>query len=226
MLAGSARAEFTSGAALPEFSLKTSDGFTFSFIRESGRVTAQLGAQSLAPKVLLVHLFQPDCLQCQAQMQALEGLHHEFAKQGALIIGIAHRGDPNAVRAVARQLGVTFPLLIGTGSTVAKEFAAGDTMGIADSRGRVQFAQVGYGQGDEKVWRDAIGLMLAGKPLDTRSISRERLQVGDRLPLIELPSLISGKIVALTGEGGRLTCRDETGRFQRPRAAVGMFSRY
>ena len=109
MLAGAARAEFTPGAVLPEFSLKASDGSTFSFSRKSSRAA---GAQSLAPKVLLVHLFQPDCLQCQAQMQALEGLHHEFANQGVLVVGIARRRDLDAVRADARQLGVTFPLLL------------------------------------------------------------------------------------------------------------------
>lgn len=56
MLAGAARAEFTPGAVLPEYSLKASLGSTFSFSRKSSRAA---GAQSLAPKVLLVHLFHP-----------------------------------------------------------------------------------------------------------------------------------------------------------------------
>jgi hypothetical protein len=46
------------------------------------------------------------------------------------------------------------------------------------------------------------------------------------LPAIELPSLVSGKPLALTGEGGRLTYTDETGRVLHPKAAIGMFSRY
>ena len=226
IVAGSARAEFTPGAVLPEFTLKAADGSTFSLTREGGTIVVTLGAKRVEPEVLLMHVFQPDCLQCQAQMLALESLHHDFANQRVLIVGIAHRGDLNALRAIGRQLKVTFPLLAGTGSAVATQFAAGDTMGIADRRGAVQFAQVDYGQGDEKVWRDSVGLLLAGKPLTTTTISRERLQIGDRLPLIELPSLTSGKTVALTGEGGRLTWRDETGRIQHPKAVVGMFSRY
>jgi peroxiredoxin len=223
---GVARAEFTPGVMLPEFSLKASDGSVFSLSKERDSIVVKIGADSLTPKVLLVHLFQPDCLQCQAQMQALEGLHQELSGRGVLVVGIAHRGDLDAVRAIAHQLNVTFPLLLGTGSEVAQQFAAGDTMAIADNRGIVQFAQVGYGQGDEKVWRDDIGLLLAGKPVRTTSISRERLRVGDRLPLIELPLLTSGKTVALTGEGGRLTYRDDSEGIHHPKAVVGMFSRY
>ena len=121
---------------------------------------------------------------------------------------------------------MTFPLLLGTGSALAKQFAAGDTIGFADSRGIVRFAQVGYGQGDEKIWRENIELMVAGKPPKSATIARERLRVGDRLPVVELPSLFSGKPMALTGEGGRLTYRDEAGRVLYPKAAMGMFSRY
>ena len=221
-----ARAEFKPGDVLPQFSLEASDGSTFSLSEEDGRLVAKLGAKLVEPQVMLVHLFQPDCLQCQAQLQVLEALHHEFAGQRVLVVGIAHRGDLDAIREVGHRLNITFPLLAGTGSAVAKQFAAGDTMAITDSRGVVQFAQVGYGQGDEKVWRESISLLLAGKPLSTKTIPRERLQVGDRLPLIELPSLMTGKTVALTGEGGRLTYRDEAGRIRHPKAAVGMFSRY
>jgi len=54
----------------------------------------------------------------------------------------------------------------------------------------------------------------------------ERLQVGDRLPTIELDSLATGKSVTLQVEGGRLTFRDEKGTVSHPKAAVGMFVRY
>jgi hypothetical protein len=54
----------------------------------------------------------------------------------------------------------------------------------------------------------------------------ERLRVGDLLPAVELDSLETGKRVALTVEGGRLTYRDEVGKVTHPRAAIGMFVRY
>jgi hypothetical protein len=49
-------------------------------------------------------------------------------------------------------------------------------MAIADSQGVVKFAQVGYGQGDEKVWRENIALLAAGKPPNSTTIARERLR--------------------------------------------------
>src|SRR5689334_18611815 len=62
-----ARAEFKVGAKLPEFSLKTADGATLSLQRkEEGQVVVTQATTQLKPKVLLIHLFQPDCLQCQA----------------------------------------------------------------------------------------------------------------------------------------------------------------
>jgi hypothetical protein len=219
-------AEFTVGAVLPEFSLSSADGSSFSLTKQGDRILLKSDGKTIAPKVLVVHLFQPDCLQCQAQLQGLEELRRGSPGPEVFIVGVAHRGDLNAVRAVARQLKVAFPLLLGTGSTLAKQSAAGDTLGISDGRGTVRFAQVGYGQGDERVWRENIELLVADKPLKTTTVSRERLRVGDRLPKIELPSLISGKPLALTGTDGRLTYRDETERVLHPKAAVGMFSRY
>ena len=221
------RAEFKVGAQLPEFSLKAAeDGATFSLQRMRDQMLVMHGERQLEPKVVVLHLFQPDCLQCQAQMKALEGLHQKFGKQGVLIIGVAHRGGAEAVRLLAKQLKVTFPLLLGTGSALAKEFAAGDSLAITDGKGVVRFAQVGYGEGDENVWQENIERLLAGKPVAQETVERQRLRVHDRLPIIELPSVATGKIIALTGEGGRLTFRDEAGKISHPKAAIGFFSRY
>jgi len=220
------RAEFKLKAAVPEFSLRTADGSTFSVQPKRGQVLVTHGEKQLEPKVLVLHLFQPDCLQCQAQMKELEKVYQDFSKDGLLVVGIAHRGDAEAAGAIAKQLKVTFPVLVGTGSELVKQFAAGDSLAIADRAGVIRFAQVGYGAGDEKVWREDVEQLLAGKPVAQDTIARKRLQVGDRLPVIELPSVTTGKTIALSGEGGRLTFRDEDGKVSHPKAAVGFFSRY
>lgn len=219
------QAEFQAGDVVPAFSLEATDGLSFSLARREGNVFLNHGGKSLKPRIVIMHLFQPDCLQCRAQMKALEALYQEFHKSRVMVIGVGHRGDIQQVRAVARQLGVTFPLLMGTGSPLANQFARGDTLGIADSRGVVRFAQVGYGKGDEKTWQESVKLLLAGKPVREPTIARNRLRIGDELPAIRLNSLITGKPMALTGEGGRLTFHDETGRILHPKAALGFFSR-
>lgn len=221
-----AHAEFKPGDVVPAFSLKSTDGRPFSMAQRQGRVDLTFGTRDLKPKVLVLHLFQPDCLQCQAQMRALEALYEEFQKDGVLVVGIAYRGNAEQAQAVTRQFKVTFPILEGKGSPLAERFAAGDTLGIVDHRATVRFAQVGYGQGDEKVWQNAIRELLAGRHVVQQTIAHNRLAVGDKLPAIRLNSLMTGKPMELTGEGGQLTFRDETGRLTHPKAAVGMFSRF
>ncbi|HBI43746.1 MAG TPA: hypothetical protein DDY78_12975 [Planctomycetales bacterium] len=221
-----ARAEFKVGAELPEFSLKAADGTPFSLQRKQNQMGVVNGDKRTEPKALVLHLFQPDCLQCQAQLKELEKVHQEFGKKGVLVVGVSHRGDAKAVQAAADQLKVTFPLLVGTDSALAKKFGAGDAFAIADQAGVVRFAQAGYGQGDEKLWREDLGLLLAGKPVAKETVDRKRLKVGDRLPSLELDSLLTGKPLVLNGEDGKLTFRDEDGTVSHPKAAIVFFSRY
>jgi hypothetical protein len=185
-----------------------------------------LGGERKRPEVLLLHFFQPDCPQCQVQMQALQKTHEQFAEKGVLTVGIAHRGDEKAVRDVGERLRLTFPLVLGTGSDAIKSMAAGDAMAIADAKGVVRFAQVGYGGGDESVWAANLSLLLAGKPVANETVERGRLKPGDPIFAINFPSVADGKPIALTGEGGRLTFRNEAGEATHPKAAVGFFSRY
>jgi hypothetical protein len=67
VLLGSTRraaAEFKVGAALPDFALKSADDdSTFSLQTTKGQIVVTHGEQQLEPKVLIMHLFQPDCLQ-------------------------------------------------------------------------------------------------------------------------------------------------------------------
>jgi peroxiredoxin len=219
-------AEFKTGQRIPDFFLPTPDGSLLSLRTEKGQAVITHSNKVIKPRVMIVHLFQPDCFQCQTQMQELEALQREVDRNQVMIIGIAHRGDAHSVRSLAQRLKITFPLLVGAGSPVALQFAAGDTLAIADKQATVRFAQVGYGKGDEATWRSSIKLLLSGTPLAQTTISRERLQVGDLLPAIELQSLVADKPVALTGQDGRLTFRDEEGKVIYPKAVIGMFSRF
>lgn len=220
------RAEFPIGAEVPNFAVKTADGSPLTLERKQGHLLVTHGTQQFEPKVLVLHLLQPDCLQCQAQIKALEGIHGQLAKSGVFIAGISHRGDAEALRLMAANSKVTFPLALGAGSVLVKQFAAGDSFAIIDGTGRVRFAQAGYGAGDEKTWKECTERLLAGKPLEQDTIARKRLAVGDRFPLIELPSLATGKTLSLTGAGERLTFRGENGETSHPKIAIGFFSRY
>ncbi len=187
---------------------------------------------SRTPEVLFLHLFQPDCLQCQAEMEALQGVYEEFADRGVQVVSVAHRVDAQGVQSAADRLGVTFPLALGTGSDAARQVAAGDAMAMLDSSGVVRFAQVGYRPahgdepGDEALWRENLALMLDGEPVRQASVDRERLEAGDLLPAVKLGDIFTGEPMVLAGEDGRLTFSDAEGNRIHPRAAIGLFSRY
>jgi peroxiredoxin len=218
--------EFKPDRRIPDFTLPAPDDSLLTLKTEKGQIVVTHNGKVIKPTVTIIHLFQPDCLQCQTQMQELEAIHQEFNSKNVVVLGIAHRGDAQSVRAVAQRLKITFPLVVGTGSPFARQFAAGDTLAITDRQATVRFAQVGYGKGDEVVWRTGIKLLLDGKPLAQKTVSRQGLKVGDRLPAIELQSLLTDKLIALTGQDGRLTFRDEEGKVIYPKAAIGMFSRF
>jgi peroxiredoxin len=221
-----ARAEFKVGAELPDFSLPAVDGKAVTLARSDGRLQLMIDQQAQKPSVLAVHLLQPDCLQCRVQLKELQALYATFGDRGLIVLGISHRGSPEELRQLGQDLGLTFPLLMGTGSELAKNFAAGDTLGIANQTGKIQYAQVGFGKGDEALWASAVNELLAGKAVNKATVDRERLAVGDLFPAVELSSLISGKPMGLIGKAGRLTFRDEQGVEKKRQGAVGFFSRY
>lgn len=225
-LAGPVRAEFKVGAEVPAFSLKAADGKTVEVQRTDDALHVEFGEQRVRPTALVIHLLQPDCLQCRAQLQALKPIAERFRDRGVVTLGIAHRGKPDAAHELAKDLNLPFPVLVGVDSEIAKQYAAGDTLGILDAQGVVRFAQVGYSEGDAKIWEQALEELLAGKSVTKTGVDRERLAVGDHLPAIHLASLRTGKPMTLAGEDGRLVFRDEERKEAHPKAAVGMFSRY
>jgi len=226
-LAGAVLAACPAGAQeqgekkLPEFSLKAANGDAFSAKYEGGELSV-----GRKVKAVLLHFFQPDCNACMVEMKALEGLSKELSPKGALIASVAHRGDEAAVKAVAEKHKLSYPLVLGQGSDLAKAFSRGDATVIVDGKGAVRYSQVGFKEGDEKTFRETLENLLADKAVTAETNERRRLTVGETFPAVKLPSLMNGKPMSMTVEGGKLTYRDESGKEVHPKAAVGFFSRY
>lgn len=211
---------------LPEFSLKTADGESVSAKFEGGELMITRKEATAPPKAVLLHFFQPDCDACLAEMKLLEGLHKEFVEKGALVASVAHRGDKAAVIAVAEELKLTLPLLLGQESDLAKAFARGDATVIADAKGVIRYSQVGFKEGDEKFFRETLENLLAGKDVTIETNERRRLSVGEAFPAVRLSSLFAEKPMTLTVEAGKLMFQDDSGETVHAKAAVGFFSRY
>jgi peroxiredoxin len=221
-----ARAEFSVGDEIPGFSLKTTDGKAVEVRRADEKLTVQLGDERIQPKAVVIHLLQPDCPQCRAQLQALKPLAARLRERGVLTLGIAHRGTAESAGALVKDVSPGFPIAVGVDSDVARKFAAGDTLGIADAGGVVRFAQVGFGEGDQKLWEQALEELVAGKDVTKLGVERERLAAGDSMPAIRLHSLRNDKPMSLSSENGRLVFRDDAGKESKPKGVIFFFSRY
>jgi cytochrome c biogenesis protein CcmG, thiol:disulfide interchange protein DsbE len=77
--------------------------------------TLDAGPISLAElrgKVVIVNFWASWCFECRPEMPVLEGLHREFASRGLVVIGINARESKEAVSRYARELGLTFRLVL------------------------------------------------------------------------------------------------------------------
>jgi cytochrome c biogenesis protein CcmG, thiol:disulfide interchange protein DsbE len=90
---------YRSGTKPPSFSGPTLDA-------------RQLSLTHLRGKVVVVNFWASWCAECRPEMPVLEGLHREFASRGLAIVGINAREDTQAVGRYARELGLTFPLVL------------------------------------------------------------------------------------------------------------------
>lgn len=89
----------------PEFGGFTADDRTVSLAGLKGRV-------------VLLNFWATWCLECRSEMPAFERLHREFGAQGLSVIGIVAREGATAVRVYAKELGLTFPLILDPKGTI------------------------------------------------------------------------------------------------------------
>jgi len=144
LLHSACRAEMKIDERMDEFSLPDSSAQKVVLKFQQDQAVLDMAGQESKPKALLIHFFQPDCLQCQVQMKAEEALYQDMGKSGVAVLGIAHRGTPEIVKEIGAHMKLSFPLLVGTGSEVAKKCGSGDALYILDEKGTVRFSQAGY----------------------------------------------------------------------------------
>ena len=83
----------------PDFSGLTADG-------------QKVSLASLQGKVVLLNFWATWCLECRPEMPMFERLHREFSAQGLAVVGINAREGTATIREYAKELGLTFPLIL------------------------------------------------------------------------------------------------------------------
>jgi len=210
------------GDAFPSFAFPDDGGNLVSWATED-RAFEAVNERTQTP-AFVVHVFQPDCGACRDEAAALVSLLREHPS--LRVVGIAHRGDAAAVAAYERDLDVSFPLAIATGTDWARTWGRGDPTYIVDRRGRIAYMQMGFEPADALLWRSVASDLEAGRPASVSGSGRRMLKVGDKLPSIDLPDLADGRPLRLDSDSGRLVFRDTDGRERPYSASIGFFSRY
>ena len=92
-------------AAPPPFSASTLEGRPLSMAEHRG-------------KVIVLTFWATWCVECRSEMPALERLQREFAPRGFTIVGVNARESRDVITRYARELGLTFPLVLDPDGTI------------------------------------------------------------------------------------------------------------
>jgi len=72
----------------------------------------ELTLTHLRGKVILMNFWASWCVECRPEMRVFEHLHRELGPRGVAIIGVNARESTEVIRRYARELDVTFPLVL------------------------------------------------------------------------------------------------------------------
>jgi peroxiredoxin len=134
----------------PEFKGSTIDGQTVSLA-------------SLSGKVVVLNFWATWCQECRPEMPLFEQLHRQFVAQGLSVIGVNTRERTAAIRAYAKELRLTFPLVLDQKGAI---YAAYGVVGLPTTfvigrDGRAVARAVG-----PREWNSALARKLIQELLD------------------------------------------------------------
>ena len=100
---------YAPGLGLPHLTGQTVTGETVSVTELRGRV-------------VLVHFWATWCGECRPEMSLFERLHQDFAAQGLTVLGINIRDETPRIQRYAKDLGLTYPLVLDPEGVIAKAY--------------------------------------------------------------------------------------------------------
>ena len=91
------------------------------------------------------------CGDCRQAMQALDGLYGKYQRAGLVLLGIDVDDSIDQTRAMARSLGLTFPVLVDDQKTVSNLYKVKSMplIILVDRAGQMRFQHKKYEMGDQ-----------------------------------------------------------------------------
>jgi len=117
---------------------------------------------ALKGQVVLVDFWATWCPPCISSIPLLEELFQEYKDKGVQVLGVDMDDDVTEVAPFAKELGMTYPVLLGGQSDVGQLYriSALPALYLINQKGHVVRRWVGFDPGHAKEWRAAIDSLL------------------------------------------------------------------
>jgi peroxiredoxin len=137
------------GSVAPDFALKSSSGKNLRLSEHRG-------------EVVLLNFWATWCGPCRQELPLLNRIHEQYRKVGLTLLGVNIDDRADSGQAMARKLGITFPILFDPGKQVSRRYdvdAMPSTL-LIDRSGTVRYIHRGYLPGYEKTYEAQIRELL------------------------------------------------------------------
>ena len=113
--------------------------------------------------VVLLNFWSTRCGRCRDQLSQLDILYSEHREQGFQLLSINIDTDQDSVREAVAGLRLQYPVMFDEQKSVSRLYDLG-TMPftvLIDPTGTVRYVHEGYKRGDELIYDDEMGILLA-----------------------------------------------------------------
>ncbi|MBU2886299.1 TlpA family protein disulfide reductase [Gilvimarinus agarilyticus] len=143
-------AQVAANDVAPDFTLKSNGG-------ENLRLEEQRG------NVVMLNFWATWCAPCRKEMPVLEQIHQRYSAAGFVLWGVNVEQDSAAAAAMAKDLGVSFPIVFDPESKASQAYGidAMPTTILIDRDGNIRYKHRGLPKGYEEKYRTQVRELLA-----------------------------------------------------------------